>query len=1336
MPRRKSAKQKVFRYLMGLHFGICHGPVDRFMRFLAGDREAWIGSATGNETITVSAPELFGGNSGEGGIDGKLTVMMGGPAQMLPGNVAVALPAQAPAFRGVLSLFYDGLISVNNPYVKPMAFQVERIKQGWAGGGCWYEEKAAIVVAVPDAPAITSGFLSVAEYAFGSVTVPEADSTNTSHPSWEANFAQTIGVGGFRYHAGAPSTIADPAITTTVDFDPAWTLELRAEIVDAPSSGSNDYNALYELLNAAGAVVFTIRIQKNASRSLRVFYGTNPSALTDAGAEGTPSVVFGDLSFTSAGVAFAKKAIGGGFKRVESWTGSAPLASVKKLRFTTGPNTFHPGYYEGGGWLKVIARDSTVGDVLGMNGAHIIYQCLTDPQWGMGYPAAAIGDASFTAAADALYAEGLGLCVLWNTIDEIGAFCGKVLDHIGGVLYTDPQTGKFKLTLLRADYDPATLPVFDESNIVALESFQRVGYGDTVNEIVVVYRDVATNKDASVTVQNLANIQAQGGVVSQTRQYPGLPTESLALRVAQRDLDASSIPLAKARIKVNRKGWDRTPGSCIKLTWPKLGIAAVVMRVLDIDTGTLEDGAITINCAEDVFGLPASTYAEQEPPGWVPPSTEPQPIARQAMMEAPYYLLAHNLPDSDLAALDADASYFSALAVRPTTLSLGFAIHSRVGAAAYAQSGSGLFVAGAELAGGLEQEATSTIALANPADLDSVSAGMLAVVGEGRTAEIMQLLTIDTGTNTITVNRGVLDTTPHAHAAGAKVFFITGDETSSDTTERATAETIDYKLLPQTTGAQLDPSLATPMTVTADQRQARPLAPGNLQVNGVMFPASVTGAINVTWAHRDRLQQTAGIVLQIDGSVGPEPGTTYDCRVYDDDTNALLSQSLGVAGTSWPVLVAGGDSLRVEVSAKRGGVDSWQRQVRRFSRVDGLVLLENGDVLNMEPGQLVRQECVPPDTSGFAHRATFALSGTHSAKDKLVFLLYFNSRNEYFYVNAAGTTTLAEYAQVIAAEFAARVGWAAVEGDSVHVYSSVPFLGVLVYSAWPSGPIANVRQEAAPPAIGGLQWTWVDLYATNGAVPCPDFAPDLATNGTARVAIDIAPRRYGGAPIAGGGGALVPGSPTLRRFYVMWQTTKLSSHYLNQISGLADEINGDAFFAANGISASLGLFVPPPPADAPMARAAVQIYASGDYKVSIPGTYQGFMQEASHPSGYKLVIGQSHDLGPAIPSGLPQICTFSPVPNAGEVIEAGQQWWLTLDGTEYHYTLTGSDTSGADVTAGLAALVNPGGNWTVAWGADAFGRGQTSVTATAANTPFTCGVWASYGVRVTATIDS
>lgn len=52
------------------------------------------------------------------------------------------------------------------------------------------------------------------------------------------------------------------------------------------------------------------------------------------------------------------------------------------------------------------------------------------------------------------------------------------------------------------------------------------------------------------------------------------------------------------------------------------------------------------------------------------------------------------------------------------------------------------------------------------------------------------------------------------------------------------------------------------------------------------------------------------------------------------------------------------------------------------------------------------------------------------------------------------------------------------------------------------------------------------------------------------------------------------------------------------------------------------------------------------------------------------------------------------------------------------------------MAAGLAALVDPGGDWTVTWESN-----EALVTATAANDPFTCSVWASYGMRVAATVD-
>ena len=77
--------------------------------------------------------------------------------------------------------------------------------------------------------------------------------------------------------------------------------------------------------------------------------------------------------------------------------------------------------------------------------------------------------------------------------------------------------------------------------LLTLDSFERRGWGETVNEISVVYRDRDDNTDKTITVHDIGNIQIQGGVVTQTVQYPGISNADLAARVALRDLAGCSI---------------------------------------------------------------------------------------------------------------------------------------------------------------------------------------------------------------------------------------------------------------------------------------------------------------------------------------------------------------------------------------------------------------------------------------------------------------------------------------------------------------------------------------------------------------------------------------------------------------------------------------------------------------------------------------------------------------------------------------------------------------------------------------------------------------------------
>src|SRR5690606_13842210 len=334
--------------------------------------------------------------------------------------------------------------------------------------------------------------------------------------------------------------------------------------------------------------------------------------------------------------------------------------AVRVRRFTAG--------WHDGPWMpsraEVLDWDDDTGAyvTVGMNPAHILVQCLTDPHWGMGYPQSTLG-ASFWNAARALESEGFGLDLVWTRQQPIESFIAQVLDHIGGILYLDPEQGTFEPKLLREDYWIGGRPLLGRDEIGRVERFERAQWGELPNEITVVYTDWATGDEATVSVQNLAAIQLQGGVINQRRDYPGVNFGPLAARLALRDLRALGSPLARMTLTIAPGALERPPlpGDVFLLHWPRLGIERMVVRVTGIDTGTLGATEWRIEAVEDVFGM-GQTVLTPPPPRLEEPPLEPLPPALVLAVEVPYWELARRLSRADLAYLTDTDTYVGALA--------------------------------------------------------------------------------------------------------------------------------------------------------------------------------------------------------------------------------------------------------------------------------------------------------------------------------------------------------------------------------------------------------------------------------------------------------------------------------------------------------------------------------------------------------------------------------------------------------------------------------------------------------------------------------------------------
>jgi hypothetical protein len=933
-----SKKQTVgYKYFMGLHFGVCQGPIDALLRIVCGDRVAWTGSQTTSGTVEISAPDLFGGDEREGGVQGTLDVMMGGDTQTANAYLASVQEGTQPSYRGVLSaVFRRGFVGSNNPYIKPWAFTVRRILSGWFGGSAWYPEKAPIgEITVTPAKTLIQSYFS---------------STPTSQ-AWENISAYSVNesgdfdavTDGTGFSINSSTTEASKSLIfsgVTANGSDALTFEFFVTVQQTPNV---DYTRCARLLIGFNFFDFGFYgANRNAVLELGVYslgheYGALGSGVSFPSGQRTHvslqltsgglylhisgQLVYsipGFLGYLPNGAGISLELTGAGY------TGqAAAIFTIDSFRVRH-QAVYGPANFQAPNMIP--APDQAVSSgVISMNPAHIVYQCLTDPEWGMGYSSAIIDDAGFRAAADVFHAEGLGLCLHWTQQQTIDAFVQTVMDHAGAVLRQDLRTGLFTIKPMRADYDAGALPLFDESNIRSLDSFDRAGSPDAVNEITVRYDDADTGKPGSVTVQNLAAVTAVGGVVARSVSYPGLPTAALAGRVAMRDLRALSTPLARVRMRTNRAGYDVLPGDVIRIAWPKLGISQLVLRVARAKPGSLTDGEVEIEAVEDVFGLGASAYVAQQPPGWQEPSTQPQPIATRAVIEAPYYELQRELSAADLAALPADAGYLLVGASRPGGAALNFRIATRpAGAGSYEEAGTGDFCATGTLAGALSYTATAAT-LATVSSPSLIEAGTYALLGP----EIVRVDAYDAGTNALTLGRGVLDTVATTHAAGATIFFM-GSINASDNVERVGGEAVDVKLLTAAGGGTIAVGAAAADTVTFVGRAARPYPPGRLRVNNEAYPASVTAPLVISWSHRNRLQQN----LEGDetGNIGPEPGTAYSIMLRNASTGQALASASGITGTSYtPASPLLGDiNILATLRSSRGGLDSLQQQSHTF----------------------------------------------------------------------------------------------------------------------------------------------------------------------------------------------------------------------------------------------------------------------------------------------------------------------------------------------------------------------------------------------------------------------
>lgn len=869
-----------YDYYMDLHMGLCRGPVDELVEIKVGDRSVWpiaYQQQTGGGStlsfngffepivttspptystvappppitasvnqVDINAPNVFGGEKAEGGIVGKLDVMMGEATQAVNPRVSALVGGSlVSAFRGVVTAFFRGLVAHLNPYPKTWKFRLRRAVKGWDDDVCWNPSLAIIPI-------------------------------NRPLSSTEEDERQDVVTAAHRKTVFMEGTVI-PEFGVGPPFTANVTLEGTSPVLQyLKVRGQNKFSS------APMSLVLREGIHYTYAAGVITFIG----------------------SFAEAGVATVNY---------------VDNLAVEVVFTTTVTITTPISGVDAGGVVLVKA----------MNPAHIIYECATNRDWGRGFGSSRLDVASFQYASEVLFSEGLGLCLKWANETTIDDFVKKVVDHVGGAVFTSRKTGLLTLKLLRDDYTLASLPVFTPTTgILSVSDDSSSMTNRSANEIVVKYIDAFTGNDASLRLQNLAAIQSSNGIVSKTVDYPGLPTSDLAARVGMRDLRVHSYPLRRFTFRMDRRAWELEPMSVFRYQDPSRGVADMVMRVFNVkDTA---GSVIEIVAVQDVFGLSTAAYVAPTVNEQPSVSPNPTPATYTAVKEASYYDLLTLLTAAERSALTGDETFVYLVSAKPTLLSSSYDVYTGSTAAGYSVKGQGVWTPLGQLNGAIDSlvssgniQAISSLGSVVPGDLVSID------------NEVLQLVTFNPSTGAATFSRGCLDTLPASHADDALVWVFSKG-VGIDTTRYAENQTQYGRALTRTAAGVLPVASAPEASLTTVGRWSRPYPPGAVKINSIDYrspPGTLYPNFTVSWAHRNKELQADVIRNQLSLSVTPPAGLTYTVRMYRRSDNALVANITGITGTLWQfseaIWISMGKvaEVNLELRSVIAGVESWQ----------------------------------------------------------------------------------------------------------------------------------------------------------------------------------------------------------------------------------------------------------------------------------------------------------------------------------------------------------------------------------------------------------------------------
>lgn len=955
MGKKDTPKIPVPCYKLSIHYGICQGPAE-LKELYYGEESFWLGDTSVYTVIGINQPDKFGGFREEGGLGGVVHFYPGAADQKMSDFIAEKherTPDTMSGYRGIASVFLTEFLpnqsvvenpqepvilgnpltqtstkgfyySANQPFFKGIWAKVTRIPDTWRPDIARIPRvrfgtvgPMHLSILIDQSPGIDTANFNLMRNAICAV-IDECIAYKTKKPEAKFNFA-FLQHNSIFFPTKEPYSfgVGDAQISDMEDCK-TW-----IQTMTKKSSAGDTRLPVYRMIQNLENGLPDDDEEDPFERRVAI-WATDGQQYNKMDEHSSPNWL--DF-YNQIGIFDKKKG-----RQVDSYTvvydqDTNPFDPDVPPLFANQPlgpiGLFGDQQSVTDAMLACVRPKSSQPD---MNPAHIIYECLTDIEFGMGAPTSMLNLASFEASAEKLYEEQFGLSMMWAQQTTIESFVNEVLDHIQAVLYVDPRTGLINLDLIRYDYDPDDLFELNPDNC-KVTNFQRKLIGDLINEIVVTWTNPENEQEQTVTAQDLGNIAIQGGVVSDSRNYYGVRTEDLANELAYRDLAAACVPLASMEIEANRLAWNFVPGQVVKLNYPELGFTSMIIRLGQIDYGRPGEPTIKINAIEDVWGQDAAVFTQ--PGGRIDTSTggvKPQQPTNTDMIPLNYYIAANLLDPSKVAGSGYPDAFVGALVASNTPGCYQYDLYVDNDV-----QGTRSIIARGELPVALPKAVTSVI---DDSSVDWTNGTLpksdafliLQDQGEGQANEIC-LITGVSGGN-ITIKRGMLDTTPKYWPAGTPMWVLAPEHVFIDTHRYSDGEEVTHVYLTRTSKGRLSLSSAPFHYDRADDRIWCPTRPANVAVEGDMWgPVDIQGVdpVNVSWATRNRLTEDSVPLAWDAAGVAMEAGQKTIVYVKDLADNILDTIDCGSDSTvAIPASTFTSGVCKIVVQAEKDGLVSYQ----------------------------------------------------------------------------------------------------------------------------------------------------------------------------------------------------------------------------------------------------------------------------------------------------------------------------------------------------------------------------------------------------------------------------